>query len=338
MNLRSQLHLGLALLFIAAAGAAGAATWRVGAGGPLPTVAQALQQAADGDVIEVMPGTYFGDVAVITQRRLTIRGVGERPVFVANGQHAEGKAIWVVRDGAIHIENIEFRGARVPDGNGAGIRFERGQLSLLRCAFFDNEMGVLTANFGDATLRIEGSEFGQAPPHEGGLHHLLYVGRIAHFELTGSRFHQGHLGHLIKSRARVSLITANRIDDGPLGRASYEIDLPNGGLVRISDNTIARGPRPENATLVAFGAEGQAWPESALTVQGNTFVNPGPAAAHFVRVWPDKLPARTPVLLKNNRLRGPGRFLAGPGAVLQGNGTASAGAPAPLHISGASRP
>ena len=119
-----------------------AATWVVGPGAADPTMAQALARADDGDVIEVLPGRYHGDVAVITQRKLTIRGVGARPVFVAEGRHAEGKAIWVVRDGDIQIENIEFRGARVPDLNGAGIRFENGRLRLLRCAFFDNEGNV----------------------------------------------------------------------------------------------------------------------------------------------------------------------------------------------------
>ena len=53
-----------------------------------------------------------GDVAVITQRRLTIRGGDPRPVVDAGGHHAEGKGIWVVRGGEVTIENIEFRGAR----------------------------------------------------------------------------------------------------------------------------------------------------------------------------------------------------------------------------------
>jgi hypothetical protein len=55
-----------------------------------------------------------------------IRGVGQRPVMLADGKSAEGKAIWVVRGGKIRIENIEFRGARVDSLNGAAIRFEKG--------------------------------------------------------------------------------------------------------------------------------------------------------------------------------------------------------------------
>jgi hypothetical protein len=65
-----------------------------------------------------------------------IRGVGQRPVMLADGKSAEGKAIWVVRGGKIRIENIEFRGARVDSLNGAAIRLRResddSRLCLLR--------------------------------------------------------------------------------------------------------------------------------------------------------------------------------------------------------------
>ena len=52
----------------------------------------------------------------------------------ADGDEIQGMATLVVRDGDVLIDSIEFGGARVPDGNGAGIRFERGlhQMSALR--------------------------------------------------------------------------------------------------------------------------------------------------------------------------------------------------------------
>ena len=131
-------------------------------------------------------------------------------MLIADGKHAEGKAILVVRDGDITIENLEFRGARVPDGNGAGIRFEMGKLTVRGCAFFDNENGLLDGQLRtDAELIIEDSEFAQAPRVEGKLHHLLYVGRIASLQVSGSRFHSGHVGHLLKSRARRTTLAYN---------------------------------------------------------------------------------------------------------------------------------
>lgn len=276
--------------------------------------AQAARQARDGDTIEVFPGTYRGDVAVLLQRKLTIRGLGQRPVFIANGRVAEGKAIWVIRNGDISIDNIEFRGAMAPHHNGAGLRFEQGQLTVTRCAFFDNEIGILTGNTPESELLIQDSEFGHAPRTPGALHHLLYVGRIARFSVSGSRFQDGYLGHLIKSRARESVITYNLIADGPGGQASYEVDLPNGGSARIIGNVIQQSAGTNNPVVVSFGAEGQPWSNSALAMSHNTLVSDTLPGAWFLRVWSERLPANTPVHVLNNLSVGAGLLsLAAPG-------------------------
>ncbi|MDO9285776.1 MAG: right-handed parallel beta-helix repeat-containing protein [Aquabacterium sp.] len=317
MTRRRLLGAGLCGALVAPACAAGDAAppsrpaLRVGAGQPFARLADALRQAVDGDTIEVLPGTYAGDVAVINQRRLTLRGMGERPVLLADGKYAEGKAILVVRNGHIVIENFEFRGTRVPDRNGAGIRFEKGMLTVRNCQFIDNENGILTANFGDARLHIEDSLFAQAPDRPDSLDHLIYVGRIAEVQISGSRFHQGRTGNLIKSRARVSRITYNLIADGPKGEASYEIDLPNGGQAVVIGNVIAQSANSQNAILVSFGAEGQPWPGSALYMAHNTLVNDRLRGAWFLRVWRDRLPDGTPVHLYNNLSVGPGLFTLG---------------------------
>lgn len=287
-------------------------TWRVGPGALISRMADAVRLAADGDTIEVLAGDHGGDVVVITQRQLTIVGIGEQPVFDAGGRHAEGKAIWVVRNGDLRIENIGFRGARVPSGNGAGIRFERGRLQLQRCSFIDNQMGLLTGNDPGSELHISDCQFADAPRNPGSLPHLLYVGRIARFSIRGSLLRQGNEGHLLKSRARESTIIDNQLDDGQDGRASYEIDLPNGGLARIERNTLVQSPLTENAVMLSYGAEGQPWDDNRLVVKDNTFVNHRAADGSFVRVWADRLPPGTPVLSSGNRLLGPGSLELGP--------------------------
>jgi hypothetical protein len=267
----------------------------------------------------VLSGEYRGDVAVVHQRRLTIRGVGKRPVFTADGKHAQGKAILVVRNGEVLIENIEFRGARVPDGNGAGIRFERGRLHVRACAFFDNQNGLLTANFAGSELIIEDSEFAQAPPVAGKLRHLLYMGRIDSLQVRGSRFHQGHVGHLLKSRARRTELAYNLLVDGAAGRASYEVDLPNGGDVLLVGNVIGQGARTENPVVIAFGAEGDAWPRSRLRMAHNTLLNEGLGPAWFLRVWKERLPPDTEIEAVNNLSVGPGVFSLGAPGAFEGN-------------------
>lgn len=281
---------------------------------PVPQgLSEALQRAADGDVIELAAGDYRGEVGVITQRRLTLRGVGGRPVLHAAGRHAEGKAILVVRDGEVLIENIEFRGARVPDGNGAGIRFEKGRLTVSNCAFFDNQNGILTANFGDAELVVRDSEFGQAPQGMR-LPHLLYVGSIARFTLSGSRFSGGAQGHLVKSRARTSEVRNNRLVDGPGGQAAYELEFPNGGAVMVVGNIIGQSAGTSNPAIVSFGAEGYGAGPHSLLVTDNTLINEAGRTGIFVRVRD----ASPPVALRvqGNRLYGPGE----PGAALPADG------------------
>ncbi len=296
---------------------------RIGPGQDFSRIADALRQAQDGDTLEVLPGTYAGDVAVIEQRRLRIvglgRAAGERPLLVADGRHAEGKAIWVVRDGDIQIENIAFRGARVPDGNGAGIRFQKGHLRLQHCAFFDNQMGLLSGNDGSSTLAISDCEFADAPLNPGSLPHLLYVGRIARFHLQASLLHQGRVGHLVKSRARESTLIGNRLDDGRHGEASYEVDLPNGGIALLQGNTLVQSPLTQNSVMVSYGAEGAPWDSNRLTLLDNTLINHHAAASWFVRVWADRLPAGTPVISRHNRLLGPGELQLGPAGSSDGD-------------------
>lgn len=274
-----------------------------------PRLADALRAAADGDTVVLLPGTYRGEVAVLTQKRLTVRGIGATPpLLLADGRIAEGKAMLVVRDGDVEIENLEFRGARAADGNGAGIRFERGRLRLRRCRFIDNENGVLAANFDDSRLAIEDCEFAAAPHREGALHHLLYVGRIAQLSLRGSRFHRGFEGHLIKSRAHANRIEYNLIYDGPGGQASYEIDLPEGGIAHLVGNVVGQSDGTQNPVLIAFGAEARGDRRSRLYLVHNTLVNDKLPAAWFLRVWADKLGPDLQVHAYNNLLIGPGVF------------------------------
>ena len=160
----------------------------VGGKSPIRTVAEAAALAKDGDTVVIAPGDYYGDVATWKQDRLTIRaGAGGRVKLIAAGSHAQGKGIWVVAGGSITVEGIDFSGARVPDHNGAGIRFEQGHLIVRRCSFKDNENGILT-NAGDATLEIENSEFGNNGDGSGSTHNL-YVGAIRMLKVSGSYFH-----------------------------------------------------------------------------------------------------------------------------------------------------
>ena len=279
----------------------------VGPNEKINTITEAAKLARDGEVIEIRPGDYRGQPAVWTQNNLLIRASGARPVMLADGKSAEGKAIWVVRGNNVRIDNIAFRGARVPSGNGAGIRFERGSLPVTRCTFFDNEMGILTANHSDMSLEVVDSEFGFAPHDANDLHHLLYVGAIGKFVLSGSRFQQAYLGHLVKSRARENLVRYNLLVDGSGGRASYELEFPNGGIAHVIGNVIGQSAGTDNPVIIAYGAEGQRWPENGLYLAHNTVINDANYGI-FLKVWVERFAGGVDVWTINNLGVGYGEF------------------------------
>ena len=285
---------------------AGARVWRVGPGGPLFTIADAAREARSGDVVEIEAGDYRGDVALWEQKRLIIRGVNGAARLFADGRSSEGKAIWVIRNGDFDVSNIDFIGARVQDGNGAGIRFEGGRLRLRDCLFWGNETGVLTSNHdiaADAALVIERSEFAYSHV-KGRWAHNLYVGTIASLSVTGSYFHHAAAGHLLKSRARVNDIFYNRFTDESGGRASYELDFPNGGTVRLVGNVVQQQSGTENSTVISFGEEGYHWSVNRLLMGSNTLVNDHPHGGTFVYV----APGAQRVVSANNLLVGPGSY------------------------------
>lgn len=273
---------------------------------PGQSLREALARAGEGDEIQLLAGVHHAQAGVILQRRLTLRGVGGPVVLQADGAHAEGKAILVVRDGDVRIEDLEFRGARVPDGNGAGIRFEKGRLLVRRCRFVDNENGILTANFADAELTVEDSRFSDAPDSSR-LPHLLYVGTIARFTLSGSHFSHGRHAHLVKSRARESLIRNNQLVDGEGGSAAYELEFPNGGVAEVVGNTIEQSADTTNLVMLSFGAEGERDARThRLLVENNRFINRAPLPAVFVRVHESRLKSPVAKTLLNNSFVGPG--------------------------------
>ncbi|MDB5395897.1 MAG: hypothetical protein JWM91_3403 [Rhodospirillales bacterium] len=280
---------------------------QVGPSRKIKLPSQAAVIVKTGDIVEIDADSYVGDVAVWSADNLTIRGVEGRARLLAAGQSAENKAIWVVKGRNAIIENIEFAGAAVPTGNGAGIRAEGIDLRVVNCLFHDNQEGILSAlHTTGSVVDIENSEFARDGGN-GGQSHEIYMSNIRLLIVRGSYFHQGRIGHLIKSRAQRNLIIANRITDETNGSASYEIEFPNGGLNVVLDNLIEQSPSTQNSTILANAFEGAKNPIQELYVINNTFVN-DLGRGDFIRV-------RTPTTAKviNNIFVGGGNVLVGPG-------------------------
>lgn len=258
---------------------------------------EAAKVAHDGDVVEIAAATYVHDVAIWDQDNLTLRGVGGLAHLKADGAAADGKGIWVIRGDDATIEDIEFSGARVRDKNGAGIRQEGSGLTLRRCYFHHNEMGILTDADDTSDIVIEASEFannsvaGDYQEHAS-LGHNIYIGNVRGFHLSHSYVHGAHLGHNVKSRARENHILYNRIMDEKSGSSSYLIDIPNGGTAYIVGNLLQQGPDNDNPALVAYAAEGESNPSQGLFIVNNTFVNDDPSGGLYIQNGSEKTPAR----------------------------------------------
>ena len=274
---------------------------RVGPSAEYPTPSAAAAAARDGDTIEIASGDYRGDVAVWNANRIRIVGAEPRPHIHAEGRDAQGKAIWVVRGDNVTIENVEMSGARVADGNGAAIRAEGRNLLLRNAYLHDNENGLLSGANPTSEITIEHCEFAHNGGGEGQTHNL-YIGAIAKLTVRQSYLHHAIVGHNLKSRAAISIITDNRLADESDGRASYEADFPNGGQVLLAFNIFQKGPSAENGTLVSYGAEGMSDARSEFVAKGNTFISQRASGSRFIFL----APGTKSININGNVFAGPG--------------------------------
>ncbi len=241
----------------------------VGARQRFDTLAAAITASRDGDVIEILAGTYRDDFATI-RAAINVRAVGGLVRLVAESIPSNGKAI-LVTQGNITLTGLAFSGARVRDRNGAGIRYEGGDLTLIDCLFHENENGLLGGGWPEGTVTVRRCVFGANGTGDGRTHGL-YVGRIKRLVIEDSWFHNTRVGHHIKSRAYESRIVNNLIEDQE-GTASYSIDLPTGGVVLVADNVIQQGQLSQNPAIVHFGGEGLPHETSSLLIHRNVVIN-----------------------------------------------------------------
>lgn len=256
---------------------AGATVLTVGARGQFATITAAVAAARDGATILVAAGTYTNDFAVVTAK-LTMIGVGGMVNMVATLPPPNAKGILTV-DNDVTIQNFAFSGCAISDalgGNGAGIRYEGGRMQLYNDSFSHNQNGVLAfptlPQLAVNTIAIDHCLFSGNGSGTGQTHNI-YVGPVDSLSFTNNVSVGAVAGHQLKSRALANSIIGNQFADGDSGSASYEIDLPNGGVGVVANNIIEKGPHAPNSAMIHFGGEGIPYAGSSLAVTGNRFVN-----------------------------------------------------------------
>ena len=297
-----------------------AQTLNVGPGQTYATPCAAIAAAPAGSTILIdAAGNYAGDVCAWSTNSLTLRGVNGRPRIDAAGNHAQGKAIWVIVGNDTTIENVELSGCRVPDGNGAGIRQEGRNLTVRRAYFHDNENGILAGDNTGSTILIEYSEFARNGAGDG-MTHNLYINHVDTLIFRYNWSRGANVGHLLKSRARQNFVLYNRLTGETGGTESYEINLPSGGASYVIGNLIQQPSTSPNGAMLDYLSEpGSANPDDHLFVVNNTFVNQR-SAGTFVQI---NAATVSPVVVRNNIFFGNGTVATQATAVVDHNLTGS---------------
>lgn len=249
----------------------------------------AVNAIGDGTgTIRIAPGTHR-DCAVQSAGQIAFVAA-EPGTAIFDGVTCEGKAALVLRGAGARVDGLIFQNLRVPDGNGAGIRLERSDLTVLNTFFRDSEEGILTHDDPAATLSIDRSTFSRLGRCDRGLScaHSVYTGVWGKVVVTRSRFEKGSGGHYFKSRAIAVDISDNSFDDSQGTGTNYLIDLPSGATGRIANNLLVQGRNKENySALIAVAAEERRNPSAGLVITGNRATHPADLGRRtmFVADW-----------------------------------------------------
>lgn len=284
------------LFLIAAAAAAIAPAFAAAApAGDARTLVRAVETARKGAVVRVPAGEY--DIADLRiSRDMTLIGDGE-VVFHSTRKVEKGLLVpgW---DVSFRVENITFRGAVSYDQNGAGIRHDGADLTVVDCRFIDNENGILATGDDKGAVEIVRSAF-IGNGHGDGYSHGVYVSSAARLIVSESRFEGTKIGHHVKSLAGETTITESVFDDAK-GRTSYAVDASRGGAVTISGNSFVKASDADNNALFNYDLSrgGEA---VALRIIDNDIVN-----RHRSAILLRNNTGLAPVL-ENNEIRNEGR-------------------------------
>lgn len=250
--------------------------------------------------IRIAPGTYRQ--CVVQEAGVIIYEAPEPGSVTFIARACEGKAAFVLRGIGAEVRGITFSNIKVPDGNGAGIRLEKGALNVAHARFQDSQQGILTANDPTGRIYITRSTFSGLGTCENsaGCAHSIYIGNYGSLTVRESRFERGTGGHYVKARAAEVVIENNSFDDANGKGTNYMIDLPAGSIGRIADNWFVQGQDKENySAFIALGAEDLLHSSDGLEVVNNEarFVPGLSRSSVFLADW-----TASRVVMRGNRL------------------------------------
>ncbi len=263
---------------------------------------QAIAAAKDGDTVLIEPGTYYDCATWITD---AVTVAGRAPGVVLSDTTCGAKAILVVRGNDAVVRDLTLARARVPDGNGAGIRLEGQSLLLQRVQFVNNEVGVLSGVGGPGAIRVVECRFegggvaGDRPSV------ALSVGEVALLQVERSVF-TGVKGSQVGSLATETELSGNQIATSRLAVSAA------GGKLLLEDNVLELAPdnQARQAAVLANG-------ETHVVMRRNRLLNATGRPATLLLDWTSGTP-----LLEGNVVDAADREIASDGVWRHRSGAA----------------
>jgi hypothetical protein len=243
---------------------------------------EAFDAARDGSIVEI-PAGRFDQAGTLKANSVTISGIDDKTILF--DKTTGGKGLLVIKGNNTIIRNIECFGVQVSDKNGACVRLEGKNLELDRVYFHDSQQGLLTSS-SPGNVLIRNSKFerlGQI-----GRAHGIYVGggilTIQDSQFLSSRDE----GHEIKSRAKETFIERTVVASLN-GKDSRLIDIPNGGILMVSDSVLQQGNKTSNWNLIGYGQEGYKHKYNDIGLFGNIVIMDRQNGSHVLDVKSKKV-------------------------------------------------
>ncbi len=149
---------------------------------------------------------------------------------------------------------------------------ETGNVFVDNCYIHDCQNGIARGSHHTKWF-ITNTRISHCGVGECGYTHNVYVlGELAYFNNVLSD--QSSTGHVLKDRCKQTIIDNSRLYDGLTGHGSCVLDLPEGGIVTITNSVFQKGPNYQNPNCVHFADTGDSyygWPTHHLTISDSTF-------------------------------------------------------------------
>ncbi len=215
--------------------------------------------AGDGGVIAANNVRVQGDpgLTFVKDAAGNLQGVTGSGTHIFGGTQLGGQAVIVVLGNGCVLKNLEISGGLAGDDCNA-VRQSGADLIIDTCWLHDNNMHIQSGGpTGDLSVKnglLENTVYG------GALAHGIYCGgnskgTALSFHLTDTtvRNSTGD-GHLVKSRAMTTVITGCTLAQMD-GVGSRVIDIPDGGQISITKNTLELGRNSDNGDAIGLALE-----------------------------------------------------------------------------------